>query len=152
MAGNELLTVKDLAVYFYTNKRCNKAVDGVSFAVYRGRTLGVVGESGCGKSVTAQAVMRLLPALARIEGGSINYHSAAGDVRLDSIEANGKEIRALRGKDLAMIFQEPMTALNPVYSIGFQIGENLQYHMDLNRKERRAKSVDLLRSMGIPDP
>jgi oligopeptide/dipeptide ABC transporter ATP-binding protein len=152
MAGETLLTVKDLAVYFYTNKRCNKAVDGVSFAINRGRTLGVVGESGCGKSVTAQAVMRLLPALSRIEGGSITYHSGAGDMRLDTLAANGKEMRALRGKDLAMIFQEPMTALNPVYSVGFQIGENLRYHTNLNRKERRAKSVDLLRSMGIPDP
>ncbi|MDR2746071.1 MAG: ABC transporter ATP-binding protein [Treponema sp.] len=152
MAGEELLTVKDLAVYFYTNKRCNKAVDGVSFTINRGKTLGVVGESGCGKSVTAQAVMRLLPALARIEGGSINYHSGAGNIRLDALEANGKEMRALRGKELAMIFQEPMTALNPVYSIGFQIEESLQYHTDLNKKERRAKSVDLLRSMGIPEP
>jgi oligopeptide/dipeptide ABC transporter ATP-binding protein len=152
MAGEALLTVKDLAVYFYTNKRCNKAVDGVSFTINRGKTLGVVGESGCGKSVTAQAVMGLLPVFARIEEGSINYHSGAGDIRLDTLEANGKEMRSLRGKDLAMIFQEPMTALNPVYSIGFQIEENLQYHTALNKKERRAKSVDLLRSMGIPEP
>jgi oligopeptide/dipeptide ABC transporter ATP-binding protein len=149
----ELLTVKDLEVYFYTNKRCNRAVNGVSFSISRGRTLGVVGESGCGKSVTAQAIMRLLPRFARIEGGSIIYHSGTeGDMRLDTLPANGRKMRSLRGKDLAMIFQEPMTALNPVYSIGFQIGENLQYHTGLNKKERYAKSVDLLRAMGIPEP
>ena len=149
----ELLTVKDLEVFFYTNKRCNKAVNGVSFSVRRGRTLGVVGESGCGKSVTAQAIMRLLPGLARIEAGSITYHSETdGDIRLDTLPANGKKMRSMRGKELAMIFQEPMTALNPVYSIGFQIGENLQYHTNMTKKERYAKTVDLLRSMGIPDP
>ena len=149
----ELLTVRDLEVYFYTGKRCNKAVDGISFAIHRGRTLGVVGESGCGKSVTAQAIMRLLPRLARIEAGSIAYNSDTGGViRLDTLPANGKMMRALRGKELAMIFQEPMTALNPVYSIGFQIGENLQYHTTLTKQERHAKSVDLLRSMGISDP
>jgi oligopeptide/dipeptide ABC transporter ATP-binding protein len=149
---DELLTVKDLEVYFYTNKRCNKAVKGVSFTVRRGKTLGVVGESGCGKSVTAQAIMRLLPQLSRIENGSITYHSEGGDIRLDTLPPNGKIMRSLRGKDMAMIFQEPMTALNPVYSIGFQIGENLQYHTGLSKKERQVKSVDLLHSMGIPEP
>ena len=147
----ELLTVSNLKVNFYTGKRCNIAVDGVSFAIHRGRTLGVVGESGCGKSVTAQAIMRLLPRLARIETGSITYHSkTSGDIRLDTLPANGKTMRELRGKELAMIFQEPMTALNPVYSIGFQIGENLQYHTTMSKKERHARSVELLRSMGIP--
>jgi oligopeptide/dipeptide ABC transporter ATP-binding protein len=149
----ELISVRDLKVYFYTNRRCNKAVNGVSFSVCRGKTLGVVGESGCGKSVTAQAIMRLLPRFARIEEGSITYHNAAeGDVRLDELPANGRKMRSFRGKDMAMIFQEPMTALNPVYSIGFQIGENLQYHTEMNKKERQAKSVELLRSMGIPEP
>ena len=149
----ELLTVRNLEVYFYTGKRCNKAVKGVSFTIRRGRTLGIVGESGCGKSVTAQAIMRLLPRLARIEAGSITYHSdTENDIRLDTLPANGKIMRSLRGKELAMIFQEPMTALNPVYSIGFQIGENLQYHTDMNKRERNAKSVELLRSMGIPEP
>ncbi|GHT68335.1 dipeptide/oligopeptide/nickel ABC transporter ATP-binding protein [Spirochaetia bacterium] len=148
-----LLTVKDLDVYFYTNQRCNKAVREVSFSIRRGRTLGVVGESGCGKSVTAQAIMRLLPQLARIEGGTITYHSKTeGDLRLNEIPANGKLMRELRGKELAMIFQEPMTALNPVYSIGFQIEENLQYHTAMKKQERREKSVELLRSMGIPAP
>jgi ABC-type dipeptide/oligopeptide/nickel transport system ATPase component len=148
----DLLTVKDLKVYFYANKRCNRAVDGVSFTVRRGRTLGVVGESGCGKSVTAQAIMRLLPSLSRIEAGSITYHSGTdGDIRLDTLPANGKKMRSMRGKELAMIFQEPMTALNPVYSIGFQIAENLQYHTGMSKKGRYAKSVDLLRAMGIPD-
>ena len=150
---NILLSVKDLEVAFYNNQRCNKAVKGVSFDICRGKTLGVVGESGCGKSVTASAIMRLLPQLSRIESGTITYTSdTGGGIRLDQLEANGKQMRSLRGKEMAMIFQDPMTALNPVYSIGFQIGENLQYHTDLNKKQRLDKSVDLLRSMGIPAP
>ncbi|QQO09538.1 ABC transporter ATP-binding protein [Breznakiella homolactica] len=148
-----LVQVKDLEVYFYNNQRCNKAVRGVSFDICRKRTLGVVGESGCGKSVTASAIMRLLPQLARIEKGSITYNSEEnGPIRVDRLEANGRIMRSLRGQEMAMIFQDPMTALNPVYSIGFQIGENLQYHTAMNKKERREKSVDLLRSMGIPAP
>jgi len=152
MTDDAIITVKDLKVFFYTNQRCNKAVNGVSFTIRRGKILCIVGESGCGKSVTASAIMGLLPKLSRIEEGSITYHGAGGDTRIDTLEPNGREMRALRGKDLAMIFQDPMTALNPVYSVGFQIGENLKYHTRLDRKAIRAKSVDMLRSMGIPSP
>jgi peptide/nickel transport system ATP-binding protein len=148
-----LLRVRDLHVYFYTNQRCNRVLNGVSFDVRRGKTLCVVGESGCGKSVTAGAIMRLLPELSRIERGSITYRSPAGEVRIDRLERNGREMRRLRGGELAIIFQDPMTALNPVYTIGFQIGEMLRCHDPaLKRREAAARSVSLLRDMGIPLP
>ena len=152
MEQQEIITVDNLRTYFYSNKRCNKVLNGVSFKLYKGKTLCVVGESGCGKSVTASSVMQLLPKLSRIESGSITYHSDEGDIRIDQLEKNGKKMRELRGHDLAMIFQDPMTALNPVYTIGFQIGENLKYHTDLDKKARRARTLELLTQMGISTP
>jgi len=107
-----IITVNNLKTYFYTNQRCNKAVDGVSFKLKRGKTLCMVGESGCGKSVTATSIMRLLPTLARIEEGEIIYHSEEGDIRIDQLAKNGKKMRSLRGSEIAMIFQDPMTSLN----------------------------------------
>jgi len=147
-----ILSVKNLKTYFYTNNRCNKAVNGVSFEAKKGKTLCIVGESGCGKSVTASSVMQLLPKLSRIEEGEIIYRGENGDIRIDQLERNSKEMRNLRGSDIAMIFQDPMTALNPVYSIGFQIGENLKMHTDLSNKEVKEKTIDLLKEMGIPLP
>ncbi|NRB16363.1 MAG: ABC transporter ATP-binding protein [Rhodobacteraceae bacterium] len=152
MTGEVALSVKNLKTFFYTNNRCNKAVNGVSFDIKKGRTLCVVGESGCGKSVTASTIMQLLPSLSRIEEGSITYHAEAGDIRIDQLDRDGKEMRRIRGSEIAMIFQDPMTALNPVYTIGFQIGESLKYHTDLSAKARHAKVVDLLANMGIPEP
>ena len=104
-----ILSVKDLKTYIYVNNRCNRAVDGVSFDVLKGKTLGIVGESGCGKSITASSIMQLLPKLSRIESGEIIYHSENGDIRIDLLERNGKPMRSLRGADIAMIFQDPMT-------------------------------------------
>ena len=152
MKQQAIITVKDLYTYFYSNKRCNKVLNGISFELYKGRTLCIVGESGCGKSVTASCIMQLLPELSRIESGSITYHSDEGDIRIDQLERNGKKMRSLRGHDMAMIFQDPMTALNPVYTIGFQIGENLRYHTNLDKKQRRSKSLELLTHMGISTP
>ena len=152
MEQKAIITVKDLYTYFYSNKRCNKLLNGISFELYKGRTLCIVGESGCGKSVTASCIMQLLPELSRIESGSITYHSDEGDIRIDQLERNGKKMRSLRGHDMAMIFQDPMTALNPVYTIGFQIGENLRYHTKLDKKQRRSKSLKLLMHMGISTP
>ena len=151
-SGRPIVTVKDLEVNFYANQRCNKVLGGISFSIRRGRTLCVVGESGCGKSVTASAIMRLLPRLARIENGSITYHSPRGDIRIDQLDPESKAMRSLYGKEFAMIFQDPMTALNPVYSVGFQIGENLYYHTDLRGEQIRERSVDMLKAMGIPAP
>lgn len=152
MEQQAIITVKDLRTYFYSNKRCNKVLNGISFELYKGRTLCIVGESGCGKSVTASSVMQLLPKLSRIESGSITYHSDEGDIRIDQLERNGAKMRALRGKDMAMIFQDPMTALNPVYKIGYQISEGLKYHTDLDKTKRRAKSLELITQMGISTP
>ena len=102
--------------------------------------------------MTASSIMQLLPKLSRIESGAITYHSEKGDIRIDQLPRNGKEMRALRGRDIAMIFQDPMTALNPVYTIGFQIGEDLKYHTDLDKRSRRARTLELLTQMGISTP
>lgn len=150
--GELALSVKGLKTFMYTNNRCNRAVNGVSFDIKKGKTLCVVGESGCGKSVTASSIMQLLPRLSRIEEGEITYHSEQGDVRIDGLERNGAQMRSIRGKEIAMIFQDPMTALNPVYTIGFQIMELLKYHTPLGKGGRMDKAIDLLRSMGIPLP
>ncbi|MEQ1769552.1 MAG: ABC transporter ATP-binding protein [Devosia sp.] len=146
------LSVRNLKTFFYTNQRCNKAVNGVSFDIRKGKTLCVVGESGCGKSVTAAAIMQLLPRLSRIEEGTITYHSERGDIHIEKLERNGGPMRAIRGAEISMIFQDPMTALNPVFTIGFQIAENLRYHTALRGRQLTAKVVDLLRTMGIPLP
>jgi len=145
-----IIEVKDLKTFFYYNNKVNRAVNGVSFTIRKGRTLCVVGESGCGKSVTANSIMRLLPDLSRIEEGSIVYHGKTGPIHIEKLEKNGKEMRHIRGGDIAMIFQDPMTALNPVYTIGFQIGEMLAEHTTLTKKEIRKKTIDLLTKMGIP--
>jgi peptide/nickel transport system ATP-binding protein len=146
------LSVKNLKTYFYTNNRCNKAVNGVSFEIKKGKTLCIVGESGCGKSVTAATIMQLLPTLSRIEEGEIIFYKDDEKINIEKLPRNGKEMRGIRGSDIAMIFQDPMTALNPVYTVGFQIGENLKYHTDLNKKEIREKTISLLSDMGIPLP
>ena len=147
-----VLSVKNLHVSFYTNRRCNKVLRGVSFDIRRGRTLCVVGESGCGKSVTANAILRLLPELSRIEQGSVSYWQEDGqEIRLDQLKKNGREMRALRGKDIAIIFQDPMTALNPVYTVGRQIREMIRQHRrGMSRRELKRESVRGLAAMGIP--
>ena len=149
---NIALSVRNLKTFFYTNNRCNKAVNGVSFDVKKGKTLCIVGESGCGKSVTAATIMQLLPTLSRIEEGEIIFYKDDEKINIEKLPRNGKEMRDIRGSDIAMIFQDPMTALNPVYTVGFQIGENLKYHTNLNKKEIREKTISLLNDMGIPLP
>ena len=147
-----ILTVDNLHINFYTNNRCNEAVKGVSFQLKKGRTLCLVGESGCGKSVSASAIMRLLPPLSRIEEGRIIYHTDQGDIHLHELDPSGPEIRAIRGAEIAMIFQDPMTALNPVYTVGFQIREAFMYHAKMAKAAMQAKAVELLRAMRIPAP
>lgn len=148
---DKIISVKNLKTYFYANNRCNKALNGVSMDIKRGKTLCIVGESGCGKSVTASSIMQLLPKFSRIEEGEIIYHGENGrDIKIHELERNSKEMRQLRGKDIAMIFQDPMTALNPVYTIGWQIVEMIRTHEKISKKEAKERALKLLKDMGIP--
>lgn len=147
-----IIEVKGLKTFFYQDKKVNRAINGVSFQIRKGRTLCVVGESGCGKSVTANSIMQLLPDLSRIEAGEIIYHHPEGPIRIDQEPKNGKVMRQLRGEDIAMIFQDPMTALNPVYTVGYQIMEMLKAHTDLKKPARKKRAIALLEQMGIPMP
>jgi oligopeptide/dipeptide ABC transporter ATP-binding protein len=142
-----LLEVRDLETVFYTSDGRNPALRGVSLTIMPGETLGVVGESGCGKSVTAFSVMGLIPwPPGRIEAGEIFFEGE--DLRKKSAE----EMRLIRGEKIGMIFQEPMTSLNPVYTIGDQIAEVLQFHKGFTREQGIDKAVELLHSVGIPEP
>ena len=153
MDNKTVLEVNDLKVNFYNNERSNRVLRGVSFRLEKGKILCIVGESGCGKSVTANAVMGLLPDLARIEAGEICFYQDGSVTRIDQLNRKGKEMRQIRGEGIAMIFQDPMTALNPVFPVGYQISEALLYHKKAkDKKEARDKSVELLKSMGIPLP
>lgn len=153
MSENTLLKVRDLEVNFYNNERCNKVLRGVSFNLEKGKIMCIVGESGCGKSVTANAIMGLLPDLSRIEKGEIHFYDEGKDIRIDKLKRKGKEMREIRGSGISMIFQDPMTALNPVFTVGYQINESLLYHkMAKNKAEAREQSIRLLKDMGIPLP
>ncbi len=142
-----LLSIEELVVAFHTDEGSLRAVDGVSYSVPRGRIVGVVGESGCGKSVTALSVMRLVPCPpGAIEGGRILFDGR------DLLALSEKEMRALRGDRIAMIFQEPMSALNPVYTVGDQIVEAIRLHRNVSRAEARQRAIEALRQVGIPAP
>ncbi len=152
MKGDTIIKIDDLNVNFYTNQRCNKALRGVSFELKKGRILGFVGESGCGKSVSANSIMGLLPDLSRIESGSIVYESSNGPIHLEKLSKKGPEMRKIRGSEIAMIFQDPMTALNPVFTVGYQMNEMLLTHTKMSKKEATKKSIELLKEMGVPAP
>jgi peptide/nickel transport system ATP-binding protein/oligopeptide transport system ATP-binding protein len=139
-----LLRVEGLKTYFFTNEGAVKAVDGVDFSVARGRTLGVVGESGCGKSVTSLSIMRLLPRTGRVVGGRVMFEDR------DLLRLSEAEMRAVRGNDVAMIFQEPMTSLNPVYTTGEQVMEAVKLHLHLSDHDARDRAIELFRLVGIP--
>lgn len=144
---SDLLTVQDLIVEFDAAPAPVRAVDGVSFSVRRGETLGVVGESGCGKSVTALSVMRLLPSPpGRIAGGRIELDGR------DLLSLPIRELRAIRGRQISMIFQDPMSALSPLHSIGDQLAETVLIHRRVTRAAARALGEEWLRKVGIPDP
>jgi peptide/nickel transport system ATP-binding protein len=143
---SHLLEVKNLQTHFPTRAGLVRAVDGVSFHVGEGELLGLVGESGCGKSITALSVMRLIAAPGKIVGGEVWF---GGENLLTVTE---EKMRAIRGDDIAMIFQDPMTSLNPVYTVGEQIAEALRLHRNLNRGQAREAAVEAMREVSIPDP
>jgi len=145
--GDHLLEVKDLKMHFHTRDGVVKAVDGVSYTLDKGETIGVVGESGSGKSVTALTMMRLIEMPpGKIEGGDALFKGRS------LIAMKDDEIRHIRGNEMAMIFQDPMTSLNPVYRVGRQIAEPLVVHKGMSKKEALARAVELLRLVGIPNP
>jgi len=145
--GQHLLEVDNLKMYFHTEDGIVHAVDGVSYTLDRGETLGVVGESGSGKSVTAMTIMGLIPMPpGKIHGGSVKYR---GKSLLDMSE---EEMQHVRGNDIAMIFQDPMTSLNPVYKIGKQVGEGLRLHRGYSKEEALKRATELLDLVGIPEP
>ncbi len=144
------IEVRNLHTYFHAEEGLLRAVRGVGFSISRGETLGLVGESGCGKTVTALSLMRLVPPPGTVESGSILLRSREEKV-LDILSLSEREMRKVRGKKMAMIFQEPMTSLNPVYTIGDQIMEALLVHEHVGRGEARRRAVDLLRDVDFPD-
>jgi oligopeptide/dipeptide ABC transporter ATP-binding protein len=145
-SADYLLDVRGLKTYFKTHDGIVKAVDGVDFRIKPGKTLGIVGESGCGKSVTSLSVMRLIDRPGWIEAGEILFEGR------DLLEISEDEMRKIRGNKISMIFQEPMTSLNPVYTIGNQVGEVLQLHKHLKGREQTDRTIEMLRKVGIPAP
>lgn len=148
-----LIEVKNLKTSFYTEDGVVVAVDGVDFVIERRKTLGVVGESGCGKSVTALTIMGLVQTPpGRIESGEILFYRGEEIIDLVSLDPKGPEMRAIRGKEIAMIFQEPMTSLNPVYTIGNQIMEAIMLHQHLRKAQAKEAAIEVLRAVGISSP
>jgi peptide/nickel transport system ATP-binding protein len=153
--NNVLLEIKDLRIGFQLDEGLVRAVQGVNLTLHSGEILGVVGESGCGKTVTAQSILRIIPAPGRIEGGQILFHQPGSEstgkapIDLARLNPTGSEIRKIRGKDIAMIFQEPMSSFSPVHTIGSHIIEAIQLHQDVSKEKAREMTVELLRLVGI---
>jgi peptide/nickel transport system ATP-binding protein len=172
--GELLLEVNNLQTQFLLDEGIVRAVDGVSYKLYRGRTLGIVGESGCGKSVTAQSILRIVPKPGKIVGGEILYHrrhaaqvatgpswrgmgSAATAQRTETIDLTqldpmGRQIRAIRGGEIALIFQEPMSSLSPVHTVGHQMIQTIVLHQGVSKDQARQQSIEMLRRVGLPRP
>jgi peptide/nickel transport system ATP-binding protein len=155
-----LVELKDLRTYFHLAEGVVRAVDGVDLTIERGRTLGVVGESGCGKSMTAHSILRIVPSPGEIKAGEILFHRArtGGDpsvrevIDLAQLKPNGIEIRSIRGNEISMVFQEPMTALSPVLSVGHQIMETIRLHQQVSKSEARDIAIDMLDRVKMPNP
>ena len=147
MADEIVLQVKNLQTYFYTEEGIVPAVDGLDFELRQGETLAIVGESGCGKSVTSMSVLRLVPTPpGKILGGEILYKGE------DLLKKSEKEMRSIRGNEISMIFQEPLTSLNPVFTIGRQITDILRLHQGMSKKQAYEKALEMLRKVRIPAP
>jgi peptide/nickel transport system ATP-binding protein len=147
-----LLEIRGLKTFFESREGLVRAVDGVDLTIDPEQTLGLVGESGCGKSVTALSVMRLIQKPGRIEAGEILYRRNGTAIDLAKLDPKGATMRGIRGNEIAMIFQEPLTSLNPVYTIGNQIMEVITLHQHLARREAREKAIEMLHAVGIPSP
>jgi oligopeptide transport system ATP-binding protein len=144
--NNNLLNVNDLKVSFYTHAGEVKAVNGVSFNLGQGEVIGIVGESGSGKSVTSYSIIRLIDSPGKIIGGSINFNDQ------NLLELNEKEMQNIRGNEISMIFQDPMTSLNPVFKIGYQLMESIIKHQGVSRSDAKKRAIEMLRLVGIPSP
>ena len=159
MAAEPLLSVRNLHTYFAQDEGTVKAVDGVSLDMQPGATLGIVGESGCGKSVTARSILRIVDRPGRIVDGEIWFrrpsaNGGAGSPAVDlaKLDANGTEMRSIRGAEIALIFQEPMSSFSPVHSVGNQIIEAILLHQEIDRRGARARAIDMLRRVGVSSP
>src|SRR5437667_730274 len=157
-AAAPLLSVRNLKTYFTQDEGTVRAVDGVSFDLYPGVTLGVVGESGCGKSITARSILRIVDRPGRIVEGEIHFRRSASNgagadvVDLAKLEPNSAEMRAIRGAQIALIFQEPMSSFSPVHSVGKQTSEAIRLHQPVGRREARDKTIEILRRVGVSTP
>jgi peptide/nickel transport system ATP-binding protein len=151
-----ILAVRDLRTYFFADEGVVRAVDGASFDLRSGSTLGLVGESGCGKSVTARSILRIVERPGRIVSGEIRLRRAApagdGAIDLARLDANGLRMRQIRGGDIGLVFQEPMTSFSPVHTIGNQMVETIRLHLGLGRRGARERAIELLRQVGVPQP
>ena len=152
-----LIKVTDLKIHFFTDEGVVRAVDGSDLTVERGRTLSLVGESGCGKSVACRSLLQIVHSPGKIVSGEIMYHRSMGNgldevIDIAQLDPKGKQIRNIRGKEISMIFQEPMTSLSPMYTVGNQIVENILLHTDRTKREARVLAIELLDKVGIPKP
>jgi oligopeptide/dipeptide ABC transporter ATP-binding protein len=166
IAAQPFLSVRDLKTYFFADEGTTQAVDGVSFDIYPGQTLGMVGESGCGKSVTARSILRIVERPGRIVGGQILLRQTAASrdadlqhalgredaVDLVKLEPEGRQMRTIRGGVISLVFQEPMTSFSPVHTVGNQITEAIRFHRRVSKQEARDRAIELLRRVGIPRP
>ncbi len=155
--NNILIQVKDLKIHFFTDEGTVRAVDGVTFDIRRGKTLCLVGESGCGKSVTARALLQIIHRPGKIVGGEIILYRSLSDslveeINISDLQPKGRDIRSIRGKEISMIFQEPMTSLSPMYTVGNQIMETIMLHTKTEAKQARERAIELLGFVGIPRP
>lgn len=148
---DNVLTINNLKTHFFLDEGTVRAVDGVTMDIPRGKTVGIVGESGCGKSVTAFSALRLVSSPGQIVAGEIVLHRPDREIYLTDLDEEGEDIRAIRGHEIAMIFQEPMTSLSPVHTVGFQIVEAIRLHLNLRGEEARSIAVNMLDRVGIPD-
>ena len=150
--GTALLQVHNLKTHFQSREGTVKAVDGVSFEIRQGETLGIAGESGCGKSVTSQSILRIVPKNGHIISGHILYTRNGTPIDLAEVKPRSQLMRGIRGGEIAMIFQEPMTSFSPVHTIGSQMMDTMKLHQGVSKREARKRAIELLRMVGMPRP